>query len=344
MTISEENGNRIIDCGFDDMFGVKAPRLTAPLRPSNIGKYDNSIRLSTALETVDDYYAQNPSASEVELNKKTEEQLAAAPIILKYYEDSKSLYGDKLINALEVSNYITLFSQTGQRVAIITDDTSKYESFRKSNVEPIDVRKIQGREFDYIIVDVDFTASKAGSYKKLKNLYTLSQRSRIGSIIVNKGLPTGITSKFDQSAAGVTMITKSHIDDFKNWKLSTLPNFTSETEQYTYEYFDEKKSSDIVIPEDPFIGVKGRDKILKGLDDLRTAKNKGSFIEMCNAIYRIENTLATVKTSPITDEELSYVDKMKSEVINEGYEIVDVNNQQYYDGMDVEIIGYVNDS
>lgn len=335
MTISEENGNRIIDCGFDDMFGVKAPRLTAPLRPSNIGKYDNSIRLSTALETVDDYYAQNPSASEVELNKKTEEQLAAAPIIMKYYEDSKSLYGDKLITALEVSNYITLLSQTGKHVAIITDDTSKYESFRKSNVEPIDVRKIQGREFDYIIVDVDFTASKAGSYKKLKNLYTLSQRSRIGSIIVNKGLPTGITSKFDQSAAGVTMITKSHIDDFKNWKLSTLPNFTSETEQYTYEYFDEKGSSNTEIPEDPFIGIEGRNQILKGLDDLKAAEKEGNFIEMCNAICWIENTLAAAEMLPITDEELSYVNDMKSKVINEGYEIVNMLGKPYHQGYKV---------
>lgn len=330
MTISEENGNRIIDCGFDDMFGVKAPRLTAPLRPSNIGKYDNSIRLSTALETVDDYYAQNPSASEVELNKKTEEQLAAAPIVLKYYEDSKSLYGDKLIDASEVSNYITLLSQTGKRVAIITDDTSKYESFRKSNVEPIDVIKIQGREFDYIIVDVDFTASKAGSYKKLKNLYTLSQRSRIGSIIVNNGLPIGITSKFDQSAAGVTMITKSHIDDFKNWKLSTLPNFTSETEQYTYEHFDKKKSSDTEIPEDPFIGVRGRKQILKGLDDLKAAEKEGNFIEMCDALCWIENTLAAVDILPITDEELSYVNNIKSKVINEGYEIVNMRGKPYH--------------
>lgn len=330
MTISEENGNRSIDCGFDDMFGVKAPRLTAPLRPSNIGKYDNSIRLSTALETVDDYYVQNPSASEVELNKKTEEQLAAAPIMLKYYEDSKSLYGDKLIDVSEVSNYITLLSQTGKRVAIITDDISKYESFRKSNVEPIDVINIQGREFDYIIVDVDFTASKAGSYKKLKNLYTLSQRSRIGSIIVNKGLPIGITSKFDQSAAGVTMITKSHIDDFKNWKLSTLPNFTSETEQYIYEYFDEKESSDTEIPEDPFVGIRGRKQILKGLDDLKAAENEGNFTEMCNAICWIENTLAAVETSPITDEELSYVNDIKSKVINEGYEIVNMLGKPYH--------------
>ena len=61
------------------------------------------------------------------------------------------------------------------------------------------------------------------------------------------------------------MITKSHIGDFKNWKLNTLPNFTSETEQYTYEYFDEKQSSDTEIPEDPFVGVRGRKQILKGL-------------------------------------------------------------------------------
>lgn len=330
MTVSEENENRVINCGFDDMFGVKAPRLTAPLRPSNIGKYDNSIRLSTALETVDDYYAQNPSVSEVELNKKTEEQLAAASIILKYYEDSKSLYGDKLIDASEVSNYITLLSQTGKHVAIITDDTSKYESFRKNNVEPIDVRKIQGREFDYIIVDVDFTTNKAGSYKKLKNIYTLSQRSRIGSIIVNKGLPTGITSKFDQSAAGVTMITKSHIDDFKNWKLNTLPNFTSETEQYTYEYFDEKESSDTETPEDPFVGVRGRKQILKGLDDLKAAEKEGKFVEMCNAICWIENTLAAVDILPITNEELSYINDIKSKVINEGYEIVNMLGKPYY--------------
>jgi hypothetical protein len=30
------------------------------MRPSNVGKYDNTIRLSTALEFINDEYSKNP--------------------------------------------------------------------------------------------------------------------------------------------------------------------------------------------------------------------------------------------------------------------------------------------
>lgn len=248
-TISDSNDtSRSVPCGIEDMFALKAPRLTAPLRPSNVGKYDNTNLISATLDIINDFYTQNPTSSEVQLNTETAQQLSKSPISLKYYEDNSILYGDKLIEEKDVTHYINIFRKTGKKVAIITDNVAKYESFKKDNVDVVDSTKTQGREFDFVVIDVNFSANKTGAYRLLKNFYTLSQRSKQGSVIVNKGIPAEITSRFDESAQGVTMIKEEHIRDFKKWKLDRLPETIDEIPIHKYQYKEPIQSSSIGAP------------------------------------------------------------------------------------------------
>ena len=206
--------------GLEDTWHIKAPRLTAPMRPSNVGKYDNTINLSVALESVNDKYSENPTWGINELDDAAKEQLSKAPIVLKYFEDNTTFFGDKIVSG-DITSYIEKFkklSESGQKVAIITDNTDKYTAFGLPVIHP---NEVQGREFDYVIVDINL--SLLGEYDKLRSFYTFTQRSRKGTIIVNNGgIPPSISSMMDITASYNISIEPDSIVEFKKWKLENI--------------------------------------------------------------------------------------------------------------------------
>ena len=206
--------------GLEDTWHIKAPRLTAPMRPSNVGKYDNTINLSVALESVNDKYSENPTWGISELDDAAKEQLSKAPIVLKYFEDNTTFFGDKIVSG-DITSYIEKFkklSESGQKVAIITDNTDKYTAFGLPVISP---NEVQGREFDYVIVDINL--SLLGEYDKLRSFYTFTQRSRKGTIIVNNGgIPPSISSMMDITASYNISIEPDSIVEFKKWKLENI--------------------------------------------------------------------------------------------------------------------------
>lgn len=206
--------------GIEDTWHIKAPRLTAPMRPSNVGKYDNTINLSVALESVNDKYSENPTWGISELDDAAKEQLSKAPIVLKYFEDNTTFFGDKIVSG-DITSYIEKFKkleESEQKVAIITDNTDKYTAFGLPVIHP---NKVQGREFDYVIVDINL--SLLGEYDKLRSFYTFTQRSRKGTIIVNNGgIPPSISSMMDITASYNISIESDSIVEFKKWKLENI--------------------------------------------------------------------------------------------------------------------------
>lgn len=206
--------------GIEDTWHIKAPRLTAPMRPSNVGKYDNTINLSVALESVNDKYSENPTWGISELDDAAKEQLSKAPIVLKYFEDNTTFFGDKIVSG-DITSYIEKFkklAESGQKVAIITDNTEKYTAFGLPVISP---NEVQGREFDYVIVDINL--SLLGEYDKLRSFYTFTQRSRKGTIIVNNGgIPPSISSMMDITASYNISIEPDSIVEFKKWKLENI--------------------------------------------------------------------------------------------------------------------------
>jgi hypothetical protein len=89
----------------------------------------------------------------------------------------------------------------------------KYVTY-KDQLPIIHINQVQGREFDYVIVDVDFT--QMGIFDKLRSFYTYTQRSRIGTVIVNNGgIPTQISSIQDISASYNISVSDESVKEFK---------------------------------------------------------------------------------------------------------------------------------
>lgn len=223
--------NRRADCGIEDTYVVKTPDLIAPLRPDNIAKYDNYTRLAEALDKVYEQYYNNPAVSPSTLDTFTKEYLNANKIEFKYFEDSSIFGGEKIVPEGDILRYIDQLKKLSDDVAIITDKPEKYNTIK--GIKVVALNSVQGDEFDYVIIDKNFglddTGKGRGDYYKLKDLYTLSQRSRKGTIIVNSGLGDIFTSKLDQTSAGNIEIPQSQIVDFKNWRTDLLEKVPSET-------------------------------------------------------------------------------------------------------------------
>lgn len=207
--------------GLEDTWHIKAPRLTAPMRPSNIGKYDNTVSLSVALEHINDQYSLNPTWDDSQIDEYTNKYLPSAPITLKYFEDNATFYGDRIVSG-NISQYIEKFKKlkaAGNSIVVITDDTSG--KYLDTGFEIIHPNNVQGREFDYVIVDVDLT--RLDLYNKLRSFYTYTQRSTKGTIIVNNGgLPPSISSIADITASYNISIEPKSIEEFKKWKLDNI--------------------------------------------------------------------------------------------------------------------------
>lgn len=223
--------NKRVDCGIEDTYVVKTPDLIAPLRPDNIAKYDNYTRLAEALDKVYEQYYNDPAINPSTLDTFTKEYLTANKIDFKYFEDADTFGGEKIILETDIQKYIDKFKRLSEDIAIITDKPEKYNTVK--GVKVVALNSVQGDEFDYVIIDKNFGLDDSnrsrGDYYKLKDLYTLSQRSRKGTVIVNSGLGDNFTSKLDPTSIGNIEMPQSQITDFKNWRTSLLDRIPSET-------------------------------------------------------------------------------------------------------------------
>lgn len=222
--------NKRVDCGVEDTFVVKTPDLVAPLRPDNIAKYDNYTRLAEALDKVYEQYYDNPAVQPDTLNTFTEEYLTSNKIEFKYFEDETVFGGEKIVPNEAIQSYIDKFKRLSDDIAVITDKPEKYNTIKGIKVVPLN--SVQGDEFDFVIIDKNFglddSGKGRGDYYKLKDLYTLSQRSRKGTVISNVGLGETFSSKLDQTSSGNIEMPKSQIDDFKNWRVDLIDQVPSD--------------------------------------------------------------------------------------------------------------------
>ena len=207
------------ETGLTDTLMIKSPDLIAPLRPANIAKYDNYIQLRSALEAVWKKWYDNPSTSLNDLNEEASNYLTNMPIIFKYFENDNVFGGEKYVPKEVVNQYIDKLKKLGN-VCIITDK-DVYNAFGVDVKHPIEV---QGREYDYVIIDL----STSNAFTTLRNLYTLTQRSTKGTIIVGEHAGLGFKSVLDQSSVNSLDIPETSKEDFKQWKNKSLENIPTD--------------------------------------------------------------------------------------------------------------------
>lgn len=211
--------------GLEDFTIVKSPELTTALRPSTVGKFDNAIQLDIALSEI------NRQAAEVDAKTIGDYDKIANDILdvveFKYYEDKDTgeFYGERIVDDSEelVGIYLNQFAKLAPgRVAYITD---KNVSVPKG-VEKVTLDKAQGGEWDYVIIDKKWNTDS--KYDVLRDVYTLTQRSTKGTIIVNNGLKfaLSVTSTSNPTAAEPMSLDSKDLKEFVQWKKNSLGGYT----------------------------------------------------------------------------------------------------------------------
>lgn len=182
------------------------PNLQLSIRCNNGYKKENQDILSNLVRRVtlmDDLSArvgsEDPDFAEI-ASKLSE-------ISLRYYENVGVLQGEKIVESIDenVIKNILESLENGQKVALITDKTSgnSYNIFKKLELDPkykdkivvLPPNMVQGSEFDYTVLDIDYDDYSGKTSKKdfnsifintLKEFYTHVSRSKNGTFIVSK--------------------------------------------------------------------------------------------------------------------------------------------------------------
>lgn len=250
--INPKNGDDLDLTGFY----LNTPTLTSSIRANNVHKKDNLDKISSILSDIIDK-EQDSQLNGTPLNLKPAMRDLRSKSLLKYYEstvdNATTLHGDKLVDLGELTvDYIQKLINNlkeGERLALITDNVLSnfrkdiYHQFEEKYPEQVvvrDSRDVQGSEFKYTIVDVNWTdaGNNAGMFlKNLKYFYTLMSRSADGNLIVKKNY--NMTAKSDKASTTSTSELKSDdIDAYKKLILGVLQDnkpSTVETPEPTTE-------------------------------------------------------------------------------------------------------------
>lgn len=253
---TEVNGKPSIQqdfAGIEDTLYIKAPTLTASVRADNIAKLLNYNALDLKTSNVLDKYAKHPEWNAIDISDATTQELNTG-ITLKYYEGNNRLIGDLAVKDSE--SLITYINKVlpfdGSTIAIYTDNPSKYATFAdKKNVAILPADNINGGEYNYAFVDIDWAkqATVHGTLNKfslLQNLYTVTQRSKVATVFVNNGLvnfedKTGLLNinlVEDSNVNAFPGVTDKSINDFKTWRLRGLTSIKP-SEHYDESFISE---------------------------------------------------------------------------------------------------------
>jgi hypothetical protein len=97
--------------------------------------------------------------------------------------------------------------------------------------------EMQGDEYDYVVIDIDFSKHGNGAYAMLKNLYTTTQRARLGSIIKTDNLTS--TLSFAPTVSDPIMnqqigVSQEQIKLFKEYRGKALSTVSEDNTFYSY--------------------------------------------------------------------------------------------------------------
>lgn len=224
--------------GLEDCMYFSCPMLTSSLRNANYAKLTNSNMMDKFLFDAWNLLLENRS-----ITIRQVDDLLPSEIELKYYEENGQFFGDKVV--ADDYDFATraVELKTKGKVAIIYDgNDAKYDSLKDKGINIIAFDDMQGDEFDYVLVDVDFknqamNGASVSKYLLLKNLYTITQRSTSGTYIKHDK----VDSAFDivDSGSDVEMrqeisLTKGQIESFKKYRAKAMENLAEDNTFFEY--------------------------------------------------------------------------------------------------------------
>lgn len=289
-TTNKDGKAEYLENGINDLWSIRSLELSAPMRPENIAKLDNYNKIKTLLHDVYQKFFDNPTITSTVINQAATDALNRHKLLFDYFETDDSFGGEKFIKSREVETVIKKLQSLNGKIAIITNNKADYKYAESDTIKIFNPIEVQGEEFDYVLIDVDFSKNfvgeKAGDFDKLKNLYTLIQRSKKGSFIVRRSLSEQFDSKLNPNSSGKYEMSEDQIEKFNKWRadmLSQVPdelidakedsfedslydNEPNEEEtNYEEEYEDDKENDD---DEDTESGSEGESESEPGTEEV----------------------------------------------------------------------------
>lgn len=232
-----------------DLGGVflNTPTLMASIRANNIHKKDNLSKIGGLLSVLLDMLEAS-ARTNTPLRIDSLMRELKSKTVLKYYENEEdgivTIHGDKLSNLSELTeSYLRKLAKglkEGERLALITDNTlsefrttvfKKLEDAYPGQVVVKDSHDVQGSEFKYTIVDVEWANLNSPNAfpGNLRYFYTLMSRSSDGNIVIKKD--RNIVNKADK--ANTTSTSELKQEDISNYKNTMLEILKGKAEEKT---------------------------------------------------------------------------------------------------------------
>lgn len=230
--------------GLEDCIYFGSSYLTASLRPTNIAKYDNFRVLNDSLDKVMQEWKAQRWLKFSELDGFVPDTIS-----LHYFETGDSIYGDHIVpQDVDLVELSKKYLKQG-KVTIITDNLGKYQNLPEG-VELKEYSKMQGMETDFVLVDVDFAKNNTfngaiSKYAMLRDFYTITQRSRIGTIVKDNGLIELNIIENSSPAFGQPMVMgEQDIQAFKQRRGDILSRLTPTTNFFDFVHEFESVTTD----------------------------------------------------------------------------------------------------
>ena len=258
----EQEGKKNIYSGIEDCIYISGPELTESLRNNNVAKANNLRDLTITINKVLDKMRDNPAmtAAEVETEIARVRKVATT---LAYYDGEDSFVGERFVSKDQITHYIDKFVNLSTElrkdleneedkkpsVLLITEDVDKYALVASKGVTVLTPTQAQGGEYDYVIIDKDFSKNPS-NWTALRDFYTAISRSRHGSVIIgNEKFQSdlNITShEENKSIVDVPLSVMDSADNLRRWKDDILSDIlTAEETSEESELESESKKDDV---------------------------------------------------------------------------------------------------
>lgn len=249
------------------------PELMMSVRAANGHKKDNSSLLSSILRRSKEKQANSDVSGEV-LDLTPQINELRDSVALRYYEDANELQGDKIVESVSES-YIRRLANTlkdGEKLCLVSNKINSplfkmFEILNKELGDKVIYRQadeIQGSEYKYVVLDVEYNKIRASSAKLknneflevLKAFYTHITRSSSGSIIISKDNNLPVTNSANVNFPNNATLPAADIDNYKQVITQVYENSTKDSVETPTE---EPKP----VVEKPLVEVDKLDKEVK---------------------------------------------------------------------------------
>ena len=240
----------------DQIFCIRAPKLTVSLRDNNLQKHVNQENVRSVIDLINSKILELPTDKLVEFWQEAKTMMSKFKFQVYNHDE---LNGDLITTSLEPD---LLEKLKGHTLGFVGDANSPYlTKLQEAGLDPtvMSMDQMQGREFDFVVIDHQWDEPSLSMAIKntLTRLYTSMTRATTASIFIDRGLSDLIgtniishnKSKAPSILAGVEELREKKLALLDKFKFDTSITTSSESEKPKKDFEDDFEDPEVVNPD-----------------------------------------------------------------------------------------------